>query len=154
VMSINMEGVALHVKDVEKSIEFYTRLPNVRLLVHRPGDFAILQMGQGRINLVSFGSDTAFRDQKFHFEVECDDIDRTYATVLESGFDAPTPPGMRPWGEIDFRINDPDGNIVEFSVPNPTLAGIVQKMAEKAQALTDAEARLQAEQRLRDANLQ
>lgn len=147
-MSINMEGVALHVASVERAIEFYTRLPNVRLLVHRPGDFAILQMGQSRINLVAYGGDEKFKDQRFHFEIECDDIQRTYDEVRENGFDAPDAPARRPWGEIDFRIHDPDGNILEFSVPNPQLEAIVDKLQAQAQALTDAEARLQAKQRL------
>ncbi len=128
-MSINFEGVALHVADVEKSIAFYTKLPSCKLLVHRPKEFAIIQMGKGgRINLVAYGSDTEFRDQKFHMEIECDDIDETYVDVQKRGFDAPQKPGRRPWGEIDFRIKDPDGNILELSVPNPVLAEILRDL--------------------------
>jgi catechol 2,3-dioxygenase-like lactoylglutathione lyase family enzyme len=128
-MSIRMDGIALHVDDVERSIEFYTRLPNTKLVIHRPGDFAILQMGKsGRINLVQHGGDMAFRALKFHFEIECDDIDATYVDVKERGFDAPEPPGKRPWGEIDFRVKDPDGNVLEFSVPNPVLAATLKKL--------------------------
>jgi catechol 2,3-dioxygenase-like lactoylglutathione lyase family enzyme len=126
--NLNMEGVALHVADVEKSIAFYTRLPSARLLVHRPNEFAIIQMGQGRINLVAYGEDMTFKGQRFHFEIECDDIEKTYSDVCELGFDAPDKPARRPWGEIDFRIKDPDGNILELSVPNPILAGILKNL--------------------------
>ena len=44
---ITLEGLSLHVSDVERSIEFYSRIPGAQLVGHRPGQFARFQIGTG-----------------------------------------------------------------------------------------------------------
>jgi len=52
---ISLEGMTLHVADVERSLEFYTKIPGVQVLVHRPGAFALLSIGNGRMGLLKYG---------------------------------------------------------------------------------------------------
>jgi catechol 2,3-dioxygenase-like lactoylglutathione lyase family enzyme len=106
-MGINLVGLTLHVADVDRSLEFYKRLPDSSILYHMPGQFALLSVGSGRLGLL--------RDQKrpFHVEIDCDDLDATCALLKDSGFPAEGPT-TRPWGERDVLVVDPDGNLVEF----------------------------------------
>ena len=106
-MSISLVGLTLHVADVERSLNFYKRLPDSSIIFHMPGKFALLRIGTGRLGLL--------QDQKrpFHIEIDCQDLDTTCALLNESGFqlDGPT---ARAWGERDALVVDPDGNLVEF----------------------------------------
>ena len=106
-MSISLVGLTLHVADVERSLNFYKRLPNSSILFHMPGKFALLKVGSGRLGLL--------QDQKraFHVEIDCQDLDATCALLKEVGFQ-PDGPTTRPWGERDALVTDPDGNLVEF----------------------------------------
>ena len=74
-MSISLVGATLHVADVERSLEFYRRLPGASLMFHMTGRFALLRIGQGRLGLL--------KDDKrpFHLEVDCPDLDATYAQL-------------------------------------------------------------------------
>ena len=106
-MTISLVGLTLHVADVERSLNFYKRLPDSSIIFHMPGKFALLRVGTGRLGLL--------QDQKrpFHIEIDCQDLDITCALLKESGFqlDGPT---ARAWGERDALVVDPDGNLIEF----------------------------------------
>jgi catechol 2,3-dioxygenase-like lactoylglutathione lyase family enzyme len=106
-MSISLVGLTLHVADVERSLDFYKRLPDSSILFHMPGRFALLRVGSGRLGLLQ---DTK---RPFHVEIDCQDLDATCAQLKESGFQTEGP-NMRPWGERDVLVIDPDGNLVEF----------------------------------------
>lgn len=104
-----LEGITLHVQDVEASRAFYMKLPGAQLLVHRPGFLAILQLGPCRLGLLRND------ELPFHLEVDVDDADAAYAQVQAWGMTPDGPPEDKPWGERDFYVRDPDGNVVEFS---------------------------------------
>jgi catechol 2,3-dioxygenase-like lactoylglutathione lyase family enzyme len=106
-MSISLVGLTLHVADVERSLNFYKRLPGSSILFHMPGKFALLKVGSGRLGLL--------QDQKwpFHIEIDCQDLDATCTLLKQSGFQ-PEGPTTRAWGERDALVVDPDGNLVEF----------------------------------------
>ena len=61
-MNISLVGLTLHVADVERSLNFYKRLPDSSILFHMPGKFALLRVGSGRLGLL--------QDQKRPFHVE------------------------------------------------------------------------------------
>jgi hypothetical protein len=71
-MNISLVGVTLHVADVERSLNFYKRIPDSSILYHMPGTFALLRVGSGRLGLL--------RDQKrpFHVEIDCQDLDAAW----------------------------------------------------------------------------
>ncbi len=104
----SLEGMTLHVADVEKSLDFYRRIPGAQVVHHRPGQFAMLQIGKSRLGLLRRTQD------KFHLEIEAVDLDEMYRQLKEAGLEPESPPVDRPWGERDFWILDPDGNTVEF----------------------------------------
>jgi catechol 2,3-dioxygenase-like lactoylglutathione lyase family enzyme len=107
-LTVSLEGLTLHVQDVERSLEFYTRLPGVTVEVHRPGDFAMLNIGGARLGLLRHNVGA------FHVELETEDLDALYNQLKDSGFPVQAPPSAKPWGERDFLVLDPDGNMIEF----------------------------------------
>lgn len=106
-MSISLVGLTLHVADLERSLNFYKRLPDSSIIFHMPAKFALLRVGSGRLGLL--------QDQKrpFHIEIDCQDLDTACALLKQSGLelDGPT---TRAWGERDALVVDPDGNLIEF----------------------------------------
>src|SRR5258708_7799399 len=42
-MGISLLGITLHVKDVERSKQFYERLPEAKVLIHHAGQFDLNQ---------------------------------------------------------------------------------------------------------------
>ena len=107
--TMTLEGITLHVRDVEASREFYTKLPGAQLLVHRPNFLAIFQIGACRLGLLRLD------EGAFHLEVDVADADEAYEWVQSQGMTPNGPPEDKPWGERDFYVRDPDGNTVEFS---------------------------------------
>lgn len=106
----SLAGVTLHVADVEKSLEFYQRIPGVAVRVHRPGEFAMLQIGAMRLSLLRLSG-----QGQFHVELDSGgDVDAMYAALENAGIQAESPPTQKPWGQRDFYVRDPDGNILEF----------------------------------------
>ncbi len=104
--SISMEGMTLHVENVERSLEFYTKLPGVQILTHRPGIFALLAIGNGRLGLLKYGPT--------HIEFDTPDPDTLYQQLKAAGLPVEDPPARKFWGEYDFTIHDPDGHCLEF----------------------------------------
>ena len=103
-----LEGLRLHVADVEVSREFYARLPGFELQHHRPGQFALFRVGDSLLGLLGVGS------RGFHIEVATSDLDGLYGRLLSAHVRVKGPPRQRPWGERTVTVVDPDGNQLEF----------------------------------------
>jgi catechol 2,3-dioxygenase-like lactoylglutathione lyase family enzyme len=115
-MSVSLAGLTLHVSDVDRSLEFYRKLPGAAVLFHIPGRFALLRFGAGRLGLLA--------DQKrpFHVELEVPDLDAAATELKQLGLDLDGPT-TRPWGERDVLVLDPDGNLLEFAAPRKPRGG-------------------------------
>jgi catechol 2,3-dioxygenase-like lactoylglutathione lyase family enzyme len=103
-----LEGLTLHVADLERSIAFYSKVPGADLTLHIPGQFAMFKIGAGRLGLLQHG------ETKFHVEIETDDLDAMHAALIEAGLEPNGPPTTHEWGQRDFLVYDPDGNMIEF----------------------------------------
>ena len=115
-MQTSLAGLTLHAQDLERSVAFYSRIPGANLVVHRAGQFAMFRFGQGRLGLLQINL-----PRPFHIEMEVPDLDAMYQQLRAAGVEAQSPPTNRSWGERDFHVLDPDGNILEFDaadVPN------------------------------------
>jgi catechol 2,3-dioxygenase-like lactoylglutathione lyase family enzyme len=114
-MDVSLTGLTLHVEDVERSRDFYMRIPGAVLVQHRPGDFALLQLGEGRLGLLSARYLEAGAPG-FHVEVSSSlaGVDALYDQVRANGIEPHSPPTDRSWGERTFHVSDPDGNLIEF----------------------------------------
>jgi len=107
--SVWLEGLTLQVRDVEESLRFYQQIPGAVLEHHRPGQFALLRIGQGCIGLLGLGA------PGFHLEISTNDLDALHAQVSEAGMEPDGPPEDRHWGERAFFVTDPDGNDIELA---------------------------------------
>ena len=110
VPNISLEGMTLHVADVERSLAFYMKIPGAQILAHRTGAFALLAIGKGRLGLLKYGPT--------HLEFDTPDPDTLYQQLKEAGMPVEEPPALKAWGEYDFIIHDPDGHCLEFDSPN------------------------------------
>jgi len=104
----SLEGITLHVKDVERSRDFYARVPGVVLVGHRPGEFALFQVGDGLLGLLQLPR------SGFHLEITTGDLDGMHRRLQEAGIAPIGKPRVKPWGERTFEVNDPDGYVLEF----------------------------------------
>lgn len=107
-MNVSLEGLSLQVTNLDQSIAFYISIPGASLEEHRPGQFARVRIGEGVVHLVNVGGKTGF-----HIEFNADSITNMYDQMRDSGL-APSKPQRHPWGKTDFRLTDPDGNVLEF----------------------------------------
>jgi catechol 2,3-dioxygenase-like lactoylglutathione lyase family enzyme len=105
---VSLEGLTLHVANLERSLAFYTRIPGATVEVHRPGLIAILRIGRGRLGLLERAAG------RFHVELEVDDLDAMYEALRQAEIEPKGPPVRHPWGERDFNVVDPDGFVLEF----------------------------------------
>jgi catechol 2,3-dioxygenase-like lactoylglutathione lyase family enzyme len=105
---VSFEGLTLHVKDVERSRDFYERIPGAVLQHRRPGQFALFRIGDAWLGLLQLGA------PGFHIELVTADLDDLYAELRRNGVEPKGPPRDRSWGERTFLVVDPDGNQIEF----------------------------------------
>ena len=116
----SLEGITLHVADVEKSLDFYRRIPGAQVVHHRLGQFAMLKVGKSRLGLLRH------HGGNFHLEFETSDLDLMHDQLRTVGLEPEGPPVEHPWGGRDFSVLDPDGNAVEFGATHdrrPAAAG-------------------------------
>jgi catechol 2,3-dioxygenase-like lactoylglutathione lyase family enzyme len=107
-MRASLEGLTFHVLDLERSRDFYERIPGAVLEAHRPGEFALFRIGKSHLGLLQSKS------AGLHLEVNTPDVDRYYDRLLAAGVEPVGAPRDRPWGERTFNVRDPDGNMIEF----------------------------------------
>jgi catechol 2,3-dioxygenase-like lactoylglutathione lyase family enzyme len=103
-----IEGVTLLVSDVGRSKEFYMRIPGAQLVYERAGEFALLRIGQFRLQLLPRG-ELHEGAPAFHLEATASDVDALMrrSRPLESGrMDRPVD---HSWGDRSFHATDPIG---------------------------------------------
>jgi catechol 2,3-dioxygenase-like lactoylglutathione lyase family enzyme len=115
-MNVSFEGVTLLVDDVPRSRDFYLRLPGARLVHERPGQFALVQIGQARVQLLS-ARDLPTAAPRFHIEATSADVDALYQELRGAGVPTDGPPSDKAWGDRSFHVIDPDGNEIEVARP-------------------------------------
>src|SRR5258708_17448893 len=110
-----LEGLTLPVADVQRSRDFYLRIPGVTVEYQRPGEFALLRIGSGRLGLIARALLPA-ESPRFHVEVSTTaaGVDELYERVRAAGIEPDGPPEDRAGGERAFHLTDPDGSSIEF----------------------------------------
>lgn len=114
-MQTSLEGLTLHVEDLDRSVDFYRRIPGARLVNRRGGEFALFVIGNSRLGLLACrllpkGS------PGFHIEISTSSagIEDLHRGVTAAGIETDGKPQARGWGETTFHATDPDGNQIEF----------------------------------------
>jgi len=109
-VSTSLEGISLLVADVEKSVDFYSKLPGAQMIMHRTGQFAKFKIGEGHVQVVGIPPE----EKSFHIEMDAPDLQGLYQHLKAAGIEPDGPPTKRFFGRTNFRVHDPDGNIIEF----------------------------------------
>jgi len=109
-VSTSLEGISLLVADVEKSVAFYSKLPGAHMIMHRQGQFAKFKIGEGHVQVVGLPPE----EKSFHIEMDAPDLQGLYEHLKAAGIEPDGPPEKRFFGRTNFRVHDPDGNIIEF----------------------------------------
>ncbi len=108
--SISFQGLNMRVEDVERSLAFYMKIPGAEIITHHEGVFALVRLGAGRLGLLQMPS-----APPFHLEFETPaDLDALAQQFQAAGMDSVKKPALKSWGEVNFTVRDPDGNLLEF----------------------------------------
>lgn len=119
---IRMEGFTLTVKNVKRSVEFYTKKLGFVCEVNAAPHFALIRMGGSSIGLLAWAEakkdgahkTTPKHNRSIHVELSTDDLDGLYKKLLKKGVKFHAPPHDEPW-ERSASAFDPDGYSVEFA---------------------------------------
>jgi catechol 2,3-dioxygenase-like lactoylglutathione lyase family enzyme len=117
-----LEGLTLTVKNVKRSVDFYTKKLDFVCVVNAAPYFGMVRMGGSTIGLLSFNEakkegvvkTTAKQNRGIHVELSTDDLDGLYQKLKKKGVKFHTPPHDEPW-ERSATAFDPDGYSVEFA---------------------------------------
>ena len=122
---IRLEGFTLTVKNVSRSIDYYTKKLGLKCEWNAAPHFAMLRVGGprgGTIGLLAWSEakkegavkTSPKHNRSIHVELSTDDLDGLYKELLKKGVKFHTPPHDEPW-ERSATAFDPDGYSVEFS---------------------------------------
>jgi catechol-2,3-dioxygenase len=106
-----MGHVAIHVKDVEKSLRWYESVLGLKGRWTKDQDWANLKLGNDDLSLVA--SEKAKHPVHCGFRVKTkEDLQIVHADLLAKGVEVEKISGHRD-GSISFYFKDPDGNYLE-----------------------------------------
>ncbi len=119
---LELNHVALHVQDVEKSCEFYEnvlRLPRMkRPDFDFPGAWFRLGAHQELHLIGNRGDAVNSNDRGNHYALMVDDMDAWESFFNENAIDY-LPRRTRPDGAFQIYVTDPDGYFIELCTPVP-----------------------------------
>lgn len=113
---------ALFVEDVESSKRFYAEILGQEISMDSgvhvafEGGFSIWQRGFALETI--FGSAKEKKgSQEFELCFESGNLEGDFGRVKNSGMRVIHPIRAQPWGQLVFRVLDPDGHIIEVAEP-------------------------------------
>jgi catechol 2,3-dioxygenase-like lactoylglutathione lyase family enzyme len=118
-----LSHIAIWVTDMDRSLEFYLRLPGVEEQFRLTKDDGAVWLVYLRVAPGQFielfpraqgPSDRPTNAGYCHFCLEVDDIQELYRALLESGLTPRGEPKLGADGSWQLWIEDPDGNPIEF----------------------------------------
>jgi catechol 2,3-dioxygenase-like lactoylglutathione lyase family enzyme len=121
--AIRMEGLTLAVKDVQRSVEFYSKKLGFTVAMNSAPHFALVRVGTGASigllatrHAVPKGTKPATKAQhaSIHVELSTDDLDGVYKKLKARGVKFTEPPHDEAW-ERSAQARDPDGYTIEFA---------------------------------------
>ena len=117
---LELNHVAIHVSDVARSCEFYSRVLRLESMTRPAFDFpgAWFRLGtQQELHLIGRTNEPVEpRSRNNHFALMVDDIAEWEAHLNKVGANF-RPPKLRPDGASQIFIADPDGHYIELFTP-------------------------------------
>lgn len=119
---LELNHVAIHVRDVARSCEFYSHVLRLETMPRPAFDFpgAWFRLGtQQELHLIGRPNELIeTRSRNNHFALQVDDINAWEAHLEKLGVTF-RPPKPRPDGAMQIFVTDPDGHYIElFSPPS------------------------------------
>ncbi len=122
---MRLEGFTLTVRDVKRSVDFYTKKLGFKCEINAAPHFALLRHGGPKgftVGLLAWAEakregaiPTTFpQNRAFHVELTTDHLDKLYLELKKKGVKFHAPPHDEPW-ERSATALDPDGYLVEFA---------------------------------------
>ncbi len=117
---IELNHIAIHVADVEKSVEFYRRVLLLEAIPRPAFDFpgAWFRLGaQQELHLIGRSDEPVqTRSRNNHFALRVDDIAACEQHLHNIGAEF-RPKKQRPDGAWQIFLRDPDGHVIELFTP-------------------------------------
>jgi lactoylglutathione lyase len=119
-----LDYVVLIVEDLDRSLNFYTKVLGLRL-GHRAGEYAQLDTGTTRLafytrNAMSKTLGLPLQAPPhdapgFEIGFKVSDVDAAFEELVSKGASPAMEPTTRPWGQRTAYVRDPDGHLVELA---------------------------------------
>lgn len=111
----------LPVTDLKEAIRYYEQILGFRLVADfAAGDYAIVERDDVAIHLFE---DSSRRPSPVAIHIFADGLHELQAEFLRRGAQLSQTIMLKPWGNLDLRVNDPSGNELKFTEPAPDLDG-------------------------------
>ena len=116
-----LNHVALHVRDLQASIDFYQNVLGLPLIPRPAFNFpgAWFALGTQELHLISDETLEEGSREHHHFALLIDDADAAKAELAAKGMTEFRGPAPRPDGAVQLFIVDPDGYRIELCTPVP-----------------------------------
>ncbi len=114
---IKYGGMAVMAEDVRASLTFYRDVLGLELLMDNGSEHVMFKCGvalwkRDAAQKLVFGSVCEGRSVLFELFFESDNIEGDYER-LSGAAKVVNPLAEQPWGQLTFRISDPDGHLIE-----------------------------------------
>ena len=105
----------LPVSNLREAVEYYEQKLGFRAAMEMPtGDYAIVERDGVAIHLFQ---DAAGSHSPAGMHIFTSGLDELHAELLQRGARLTQGIERKPWGNRDFRVNDPSGNQIKFTEP-------------------------------------
>jgi catechol 2,3-dioxygenase-like lactoylglutathione lyase family enzyme len=110
-------GMAIMAEDVRASLAFYRDVLGLEIMMDNGAEHVMFQCGvalwkRDAAQKLIFGTASGERGTLFELFFESDDIGADFNRLSEAA-KVVNPLAEQPWGQLTFRISDPDGHIIE-----------------------------------------
>ncbi|MGD9808620.1 MAG: VOC family protein [Deferribacterales bacterium] len=113
-------STAIFTKDIQASRHFYSELLGLSIMMDNGthvafnGGLNIWDISQAN-NVIFGGAQPEPAGYKMELCFDSEDVSADYEKALENGLNILNPLAEQPWGQLLFRVYDPDGTIVEIA---------------------------------------
>jgi predicted enzyme related to lactoylglutathione lyase len=115
---IHVKFVAVPTTDQDRALTFYTEKLGFKVVTDQPFDgtqrWIELRIGTADTRLVLFNMGGQAPGASFNGALACDNVQKTYETLVARGVEFSAPPTDAAWGSFAV-MKDPDGNQIVLS---------------------------------------
>ncbi len=129
---MTLTATAIFVEDVETSKEFYEDVLLQKVTIESKGVYVAFESGlaiwQTKFATETiFGGAKKFDGQSFEICFETEKLEEAFKKACDAGAGVISKIEPQPWGQMVFRVFDPDGHIIEIAEP---LTHTIQRLSD------------------------